>query len=81
MLRIHDLKIWKTAVHMEQLRIYAAIFCLEYKIKPGEIEMELRIYQNDSVEVDKPTAEDILPIMDTIIRLDKLFELYDGEGV
>ena len=43
--------------------------------------MELRIYQNDSVEVDRPTAEDILPIMDTIIRLDKLFELYDGEGV
>lgn len=81
MLRIHDLKTGKTAVHMEQLRIYAAIFCLEYKIKPGEIEMELRIYQNDSVEVDKPTAEDILPIMDTIIRLDKLFELYDGEGV
>ena len=42
-LRIHDLKTGKTPVHMEQLMIYAALFCLEYKVKPGEIEMELRI--------------------------------------
>ena len=29
-LRIHDLKTGKTAVHIEQLMIYAALFCLEY---------------------------------------------------
>ena len=79
MLRIHDLKTGKTAVHMEQLMIYAALFCLEYKVKPGEIDMELRIYQNDEVIVFNPTAEDILPIMDRIIRLDKLLERIDGE--
>ena len=79
MLRIHDLKTGKTAVHMEQLMIYAALFCLEYKVKPGEIDMELRIYQNDEVIVFNPTAEDILPIMDRIIRLDKLLESIDGE--
>ena len=79
MLRIHDLKTGKTAVHMEQLMIYAALFCLEYKVKPGEIDMELRIYQNDEVIVFNPTAEDILPIMDRIIRLDKLLERVDGE--
>ena len=42
-LRIHDLKTGKTPVHMEQLEVYAALFCLEYKVKPSEIEMELRI--------------------------------------
>ena len=28
MLRIHDLKTGKTPVHMEQLEVYAALFCL-----------------------------------------------------
>ena len=66
---------------MEQLEIYAALFCLEYRIKPGDIEMELRIYQNDEVIVHTPTAEDIAPIMDKIIHLDKLLEQIDEEEV
>ena len=73
-LRIHDLKTGKTPVHIEQLMIYAALFCLEYKIKPGEIKMELRVYKNDEVLVHTPTAEDILPIMDKIKHLNKLLE-------
>ena len=78
-LRIHDLKTGKGPVHMEQLEVYAALFCLEYKIKPGDIDMELRIYQNDEVLVHNPTAEDILPIMDKIVHLNKLLEEFDGE--
>lgn len=78
-LRIHDLKTGKTKAHMEQLMVYAALFCLEYKQKPGEIEIELRIYQNDEVRVFNPTAEDILPIMDTIIHLNKLLSKIEGE--
>lgn len=70
-LRIHDLKTGKTHVHIEQLMIYAALFCLEYKIKPGTIQMELRIYQNCEVLCHEPTAEDILPIMDQITTQDK----------
>lgn len=77
-LRIHDLKTGVTPVKMEQLEIYAALFCLEYKVKPGEIEMELRIYQKDEVLVHKPTAEDILPIMDKIIHLNKILENIEG---
>ena len=73
-LRIHDLKTGKRPVHMEQLEIYAALFCLEYKIKPGDIRMELRIYQNDEILVHEPTAEDILPIMDKIVHVDKMLE-------
>ena len=81
MLRIHDLKTGKTPVHMEQLEIYAALFCLEYRIKPGDIDMELRIYQNDEILYHNPTAEDILPIMDKIIQLNKVLEKLDYEGV
>ena len=78
-LRIHDLKTGKTPVHMEQLEVYAALFCLEYKVKPGDIEMELRIYQNDGVIIHNPTVEEIAPIMDKIIHLDKILERIDEE--
>lgn len=78
-LRIHDLKTGKTTVHMEQLMIYAALFCLEYKYKPGQIEIELRIYQNDEIIYHNPTADEIAPIMDKIIHLNKLLEKIEGE--
>lgn len=81
-LRIHDLKtgkVGKIEEHMEQLEVYAALFCLEYKVKPGEIEMELRVYKNDEVLVHNPTAEDILPIMDKIVHLNKILEKIDYE--
>lgn len=74
-LRIHDLKTGKHSVRMEQLLVYAALFCLEYKIKPGELSgCELRIYQNDEVIVHNPEADEILPIMDRIIHLNKILE-------
>lgn len=72
LLRIHDLKTGVTPAHIEQLMIYAALFCLEYKVKPGDIEMELRIYQNDEVLCHNATAEDILPIIDKIVSFDRL---------
>lgn len=78
-LRIHDLKTGLTPVKMEQLEIYAALFCLEYKIKPGEIAIELRIYQkNEDVLIHNATAEDILPIMDKIVHLNKIIENMEG---
>lgn len=73
-LRIHDLKTGRRPVHMEQLEIYAALFCLEYKIKPSDIHMELRIYQNDEILIHEPTAEDIVPIIDKIVHVDKMLE-------
>ena len=57
---------------MEQLYIYAALFCLEYKIKPSEIGMETRIYQSDDIWVEHPTPEVIVPIIDKIITFDKV---------
>ena len=79
-LRIHDLKTGRRPVHMEQLEIYAALFCLEYKVKPGDIHIELRIYQNDEILVHEPTAEDILPIMDKIVHVDKMLEKIERGG-
>jgi hypothetical protein len=72
LLRIHDLKTGVTPAHMEQLKIYAALFCLEYNVKPGEIDTELRIYQFDDVDICEPAVDEILPIMDKIITFDKL---------
>lgn len=83
-LRIHDLKTGKKGKiedHMEQLEIYAALFCLEYKIKPGTIDMELRVYKNNEVLVHNPTAEDIVPIMDRIVHLDKILQAVDYKEV
>lgn len=73
-LRIHDLKTGEHKASIEQLMVYAALFCLEYKVKPEDIEMELRIYQNDEIVFHNPTAEEIKPIMNTIIHLNKLIE-------
>lgn len=66
---------------MEQLEVYAALFCLEYKIKPGDIQMELRLYKDNEVIVHEPTAEDILPIMDKITSLNKALENFDDREV
>lgn len=71
-LRIHDLKTGTSPTHMEQLMIYAALFCLEYTVNPADIKFELRIYQYDDYLKFEPTIEDILPIMDRIVTFDKL---------
>ena len=71
-LRIHDLKTGETKTHMEQLMIYAALFCLEYKVKPTEIQIILRIYQNNEIIELEPDADDIVHIMDRIVSADKI---------
>lgn len=73
-LRIHDLKTGMIPAHMEQLEIYAALFCLEYHIRPDDIEMELRIYQNNEIVFSNPTGEDISLIMKKIISFDKIID-------
>ena len=66
---------------MEQLEVYAALFCLEYKKKPSDIDIELRIYQNNEILYHEPTAEDIVPIMDKIITFDKIInKIKEQEG-
>ena len=81
-LRIHDLKtgkVGKIDSHMEQLEVYAALFCLEYKVKPSEIMMELRVYKNDEVICHAPDPEDITDIMNKIVHLNKKNEKIELE--
>lgn len=81
LLRIHDLKTGIIPAHMEQLMIYAALFCLEYKIKPAEIEIELRLYQNNEILYHNPTVEEIVPIIDKIVTFDKIInKIKEREG-
>jgi Protein of unknown function (DUF2800) len=70
-LRIHDLKTGVISGSMHQLEIYAALFCLEYAFKPGQLEIELRIYQNDEVEIVNPDIDVIAHIMSKIIVFDQ----------
>jgi hypothetical protein len=65
-LRIHDLKTGVTEASMKQLEIYAALFCLDCLMSPFDINIELRIYQNDSVKVHVPEPTDIMGIMQKI---------------
>lgn len=73
-LRIHDLKTGAIPAHIEQLKIYAALFCLEYKKNPGKIDIELRIYQNDEVLVHNPSEEEIVIIMEKIVSFDQVIK-------
>lgn len=81
LLRIHDLKTGVTPTSMLQLEIYAALFCLEYAVKPSEIQMELRIYQNDDVKVHTPELDDIVHIMDRIVTFDKRIDILKAEAL
>ena len=83
-LRIHDLKtgvVGDPEKHFEQLKVYAALFCLEYKVKPDEIEFSLGIYKKDEVAFCEPEADEIAYIMNRIIHLDKLLVKMDNEEV
>lgn len=70
-LRIHDLKTGVTQSSHHQLEVYAALFCLEYRVKPFEINTELRIYQNNEVQIYEGDADAIIHIMDQIVMFDK----------
>lgn len=73
-LRIHDLKTGVTPASVEQLEIYAAFFCLEYGLKPFEIQIELRIYQNDDCLIFETDPDTITHVMDKVVTFDKIIE-------
>lgn len=74
-LRIHDLKTGTIKASMNQLKIYAALFCLDYDVDPNRIKnMTLQIYQNDEVSSEEPDASEISEICDKIIEFDEVLE-------
>ena len=78
-LRIHDLKTGVTPASMKQLYIYASLFCLEYAMDPHQMDIELRIYQMDDVEIETPETTDILQIMQRIRDFDLLLNELKAE--
>lgn len=74
-LRIHDLKNGISPASFDQLLVYCALFFLEYQVQiqltPFEVQMELRIYQNDNYEVAVADPGDVVHIMEQIKRFDK----------
>ena len=71
-LRIHDSKTGITPTSFNQTNIYDALFCLEYRFSPFDIEREHRIYQNDDYRINNPDPMIIRKIMDKIISFDKI---------
>ena len=80
-LRIHDLKTGIAPASMEQLLVYAAIFCLEYGYKPETIEIHLRIYQNDEILYHDPAPEEIRDVMNVIVHHSKVLMHADAREV
>lgn len=70
-LRIHDYKSGAIPAKMDQLMIYAALFCLEYKKNPFDFTTELCIYQNREVETSIPEPTEIEGVMNLIISKNK----------
>lgn len=73
-LRIHDLKTGETPASMNQLKIYVALFCLEYGYSPFDIGCEMRIYQFNQFVAEEHDPDEIAHIQDKIITFDKRIE-------
>ncbi len=80
LLRIHDLKTGVTETSHHQLEVYAALFCLEYRMRPFDITTELRIYQNDEVRIYEGDPDAITHIMDRIVTFDRRINLLKEEA-
>ena len=87
-LRIHDLKTGVNPAYkklknsdeiiLEQLEIYAALFCLEYGnklgFKPNDIEFELAIYQNNDIFIEHPDSKRIIWTMERIEHCSEILD-------
>lgn len=71
-LRIFDLKTGTSKTSFKQLIAYAALFCLEYNIRPMTIEYDLRIFQNDEMHFYECDPEEIAVAMDIYEEANKL---------
>ena len=78
-IRVHDLKTGYIKANMKQLYIYVALFCLEYGVNPGDVEIETRIYQNNEIWVENPDVTVIVPIMDKIVHADEIISRIKSE--
>ena len=82
MLKVFDLKTGMVPAHVEQLLIYNALFCLEYKYEPKHLDIEDRIYQTGQIIAVQPDPNDIKAICNQIIEFDSIInEVKKEEGL
>ena len=82
-LRIFDLKTGVAPASMDQLLLYAGLFFIEYKkdYRPDTMKVELRIYQNQEVQIATPTVEDIKTVMKKIAHENAVLNKNVMEGI
>lgn len=80
-LRIHDFKSGISKPSVDQLYVYAALFCLEYGFKPFEINGELRIYQRNPVDVYEIDRLYLAKVYEIIRSWNDLIERRRMEGL
>lgn len=82
LLRVHDLKTGVKEASFVQLEIYAALFFLQYsQIRVDDVEVVLRIYQNDDIREISPPPEVIIDIMDVIRRHSAKIDVWEENHV
>lgn len=80
-LRIYDLKTGITKASVDQLYVYAAIFCLEYGYRPFDMSGELRIYQGEGPTIYDIDRQYLAWVYDTIYTSLELIEETKMEGL
>ena len=80
-LLIYDLKTGESG-GLEQLEVYAALFCLEYRKKPEDLNyILLRLYKNKDVEEENADPLKIRAIMDTIVEMDEWLKEFKDDVI
>lgn len=81
-LRIHDLKTGRSSVSLDQLMVYAALFCLDYDVEPTDLlETHLRVYQGEEVIIFNPSPREVFDVTKIIIEADKIINKIEEEGI
>lgn len=81
LLRISDLKTGSRPAKIEQVFIYAALYCYENKLDPLKTNFEARIYQNGEIYIEQPTGEEIKSLLNTILHINEVVSKFErGEG-
>ena len=78
LLRIHDLKTGVIPAKFDQLLLYSVYYCSEHNVSPDNIDIELRIYQNNEVSVASPAKEDIHEVSRLLDEKAKLINKFKG---
>lgn len=79
-LRIHDLKTGITKPHEDQLKVYAALWCMTNNIEPETIKFICRFYQRNVCIEFKPDPKEIREIMNIIFKFEQILENEDKGG-